>query len=395
MSGLHSTVSAARKIVLCCACIISFAGMSLAAVPAFAASIDYLAANISPSADFNGASGNFTLKNNVAGGDAITFDLTFQINTAGSSTSYPRTITFGVTDITKPAGASDPTVTGLTSHTFTTSSSSFTDSITITAPSTPGAYTVHIFPTGGTGGQNGLAPGGGITIGFTVNDNACVAADTSLALTLADPCLLYHTASTSFTATLTSGGSAVPGENIDFTVDSVSIGSATTGADGKATITYDPSGLAVGDHTVVASFQGGTCSYNASENSATLGIHYMFLGFQQPINADGTSLFGGRTIPVKVRIADADGQPVPDADAHAFFAFGTPAIVGTDTEPLANTNGDTGNTMRYDASANQYIFNWDIANLPNGTYTIRVGLSEGTCADSHTVVVTLKKKGSK
>lgn len=373
-----------------------FMALSMACTTAYAASIDYLAVSISPAASFNGSSGNFTLNSNIAGGGAITFDLTFQINTGGSTTTYPRTVTFGVTDITKPAGATDPVVTGPTSHDFTSSSSHFTDTITITAPNTPGAYSIKIAPTAGTGGAHGLNSGGGITVNFTVED-LCATKDTALSLALANDCLLYHSASTTFTATLTSGGAPVSGENIDFTVDGVSIGSAETGANGAATITYDPSGLIVGDYTVVASFQGVVCSYNASGNSATLSVKYMFLGFQQPINADGSSQFGGRTIPVKIRIADANGAPVPDAEAHLFFDIGTPTVVGTDAEPVANTNGDTGNTMRYDASADQYIFNWDIAgaDFQNGTYTIRAGLGEGICADSHTVIVSLKKKGSK
>ena len=49
--------------------------------------------------------------------------------------------------------------------------------------------------------------------------------------------------------------------------------------------------------------------------------------------------------------------------------------------------------MRYDFSADQYIFNWDVGSQQNGTHTIRIGLGEGSCGDPHTVVVSLKRKG--
>lgn len=358
---------------------------------AHAATIDYVAANISPSAKYDGQSGNF----HVYGGDTIEFDLTFSIKTVGGTTQYPQTVTFGVLN-SNPPDPFPPVVSGVpVQREFTSATSSFTEHISITAPSMPGAYHVKIGAISGAGTAHGLQGGSGIVIHLVVLD-ACAPANTVLSLTLDNPCLLYRTASTTFSATLTtSDGYAVSGKSVDFEIDGQSIGSALTDTTGIARVTYNPSALAVGDHTVLASFQGAACSYNASNSSATLGIKYMFLGFQQPINGDGTSQFGGRSIPVKIRIADANGAPVADADAHVFFTFLTSVVLGTDTEQPAASNSDVGNTMRYDIPADQYIFNWDTVSLDNGTYTIRVGLGEGTCADAHTAIVTLKKNGKK
>ncbi len=88
-----------------------------------------------------------------------------------------------------------------------------------------------------------------------------------------------------------------------------------------ASTTYNPASLAVVDRTVVASFEGQECLYNGSSDSRTLGVTYMFLGFQQPINADGSSIFKGGNITVRIKIADANGTPVADADAHVCFKF--------------------------------------------------------------------------
>ena len=374
--------------------------VTFAYVQLTAHSIDYVGMNLNPTSSMNGGSGNWTVTNAVNGGAAITFDLKYQIATQGATTSYPRTVDFqAVTDV-KPAGAPDAVVTGLASHTFTSSASNFTDTVTIIAPSTPGAYTVSVKATSATtGGPAGLTAGNGIKINFTVAEAnpSCETAATEL--TVGSVCVLLHQqAAVALTATLTTTGGNTPvaGETVEFFIDGTSMGTAVTDADGVATLeNVDVSAYSVGDHDIVATYAGQDCAYGPTNGTANLGVQYMFLGFQQPINADGSSAFGGRTVPVKIRLADANGAPVTDAIAHVFFAFGTPAVVGTEAEPVAMTNSDTGNRMRYDAGADQYIFNWDIAGLQNGTYTVRVDLGEGECGDSHTVVLSLKKKGSK
>ncbi len=365
-------------------------------------SIDYVATSISPAATVNGGSGNFTVNGTVSPGTAITFTLTFSIHTQGETTTYPRTVTFGSTTESKPSGASDPSVALTTSQcTFANATTTCQISVTITAPSTDGAYTVKFAPTSGTGGQHGLSGGGGLAVSFTVASPSVptiIQVPTNLAVALTDRCILFHKPSVGLTATLTTAAGPLPDMTISFSVDGGVVGSATTDGNGIATLAYNSALLSPGDHTVTASFQGltvGNNQYLATGNSATLGVQYNFIGFQQPINADGSSLFGGRAIPVKIRIADYNAAPVVDAEAFVFFAFGTPATVGTDAEPLANTNADSGNAMRYDAAADQYIFNWDVAGLMNGTYTVRVGLGEGGCAPARTVVLSLKKKGSK
>jgi hypothetical protein len=69
--------------------------------------------------------------------------------------------------------------------------------------------------------------------------------------------------------------------------------------------------------------------------------------------------------------------------------------VGDSAEPLANTNGDQGNLMRYDPLADQYIFNWDIsgAAFANGTYKVWIDLGEGECGAQHSVILSVAKIG--
>jgi hypothetical protein len=370
----------------------AFVLCSVAALTVRAYSIDYLgmAANFSP-VGTPGMNGDVTISSTVAPGSTITGDITYSINTQGNTTTFPKTIGFGST----PPNVS---VTGLSSHTWDNATQTFTDTITITAPATLGAHTVNISANSGTGGQHGLTGGNGIRIHFTVAvpPPGCEPVTPTLAVTSPVCMVLHNPNPVTLTATLTdpNTNAGISGKTVSFTVDGNSAGSGMTNGSGVATTGYDASALSVGDHTVVASWTSDdTCNYNIASGNGTLGVTYVFLGFQQPINADGSSIFKGTVIPVKIKIADYNGAPITDAEAHVFFAFGTPAIVGDTAEPLANTNSDSGNLMRYDATANQYIFNWDISRLANGAHTVRVDLREGACGTERSVVLSINRVG--
>lgn len=373
-------------ITICAFVLCGVAGFTL-----WAHSIDYvgIAANFTP-AGTNSINGDVTITGAVAPGSTITGDITYSIHAIGHTTTFPRTITFG--------SAGPISVTGLCSHTWANAAETYTDTITITAPIAAAAYNVHVKATNGTGGQNGLEGGNGINIHFTVAEPppGCTPVTPTLAVT-SPVCVVLHDPNlVTLTATLTDSttSAALSGKTISFTVDGNSAGSGVTTGSGIATTSYDASALSVGDHMVVASWTSDdTCNYNDAGGSGTLGVTYMFLGFQQPINADGSSIFKGPGIPVKIKIADYNGAPITDAEAHVFFAFGTPAIVGDVAEALANTNGDSGNLMRYDPTANQYIFNWDISRLANGTHTVRVDLGEGECGNERSVVLSINRQG--
>ncbi|HEV2492766.1 MAG TPA: kelch repeat-containing protein [Terriglobia bacterium] len=78
-------------------------------------------------------------------------------------------------------------------------------------------------------------------------------------------------------ANLSALGNPIVGATITFTVDGTSVGTAVTDSSGNATITtYNPSALTVGNHTVQASFAGGTfggTNYTiATSNTETLTV---------------------------------------------------------------------------------------------------------------------------
>ncbi|MHC4478472.1 MAG: PxKF domain-containing protein [Planctomycetota bacterium] len=117
---------------------------------------------------------------------------------------------------------------------------------------------------------------------------------------------------------------------------------------------------------------------------------YVFGGFQQPINSDGSSIFkAGRTIPVKVRLADCDGVTVTDSTVSIAVEKILDAVLGT-VEELAfdsSGNANTGTLFRYDDTDEQYIYNLSTRSLSTGTYRIHVICDK---AQSCSVDVSLK-----
>jgi len=163
-----------------------------------------------------------------------------------------------------------------------------------------------------------------------------------------------HAPTTSLTAILTAGTPLV-GKTVTFSVEGAPAGSdgtAVTDGSGVATTSFNTGLLAVGDHTVTASFAGetvGNTEYLPVQNTATLSVIYNFIGFQQPINADGTSIFNGKVVPVKIKISDDLTAPVTNATANVFYTKLNTNVVGSDQEAassIGSTAPDGGNTMR-------------------------------------------------
>ncbi len=117
---------------------------------------------------------------------------------------------------------------------------------------------------------------------------------------------------------------------------------------------------------------------------------YVFGGFQQPINADGSSIFNlGRTIPVKIILTDCSGQSISTATVTIAVYKISNAVLGNELEQLIDSSGNanTGNLFRYDAAAGQYIYNLSTKGYTKGTYKAYATPDNG---QSYSVVFSLK-----
>jgi photosystem II stability/assembly factor-like uncharacterized protein len=101
----------------------------------------------------------------------------------------------------------------------------------------------------------------------------------------------------------------------------------------------------------------------------------------QPVAGDGSSVFkAGRTLPIKFRVGDANGNSIGTPGVVTSFAI-VGVISGTVTTPVdlppTSTNGDT--SFRFDPIAQQWIFNLSTSGLAaNSTYIFQIGLADGS-----------------
>jgi hypothetical protein len=197
-----------------------------------------------------------------------------------------------------------------------------------------------------------------VSAAFTAAHAACAGA--TLAIELAD-------------ADLDVGQS---GENLDL---SIVWGDGTTTTEDDLTDTsrsvshtYAHAGRYTAEITVADQHgETATAQADVSVDLATAGI-------EQPVNADGSSIFkAGSTVPVKVRFVDCDGSVPNGLDPTISVAkvSGAAPTSGVE-EPSSTSAADTGTTMRF--SEGQWIYNLATRSLsdPTARYRLVITVAE-------------------
>jgi hypothetical protein len=138
----------------------------------------------------------------------------------------------------------------------------------------------------------------------------------------------------------------------------------------------------VGPHTytVNASDNAG----NTSSKTVSYSVNYRWDGFLQPINDTAhtqltMSIFkSGSTVPVKFQLKDANGNSVQAATLPVWV---TPQNVGTTSAPIDETvytdQPTSGTTFRWDATGQQYIYNWQTPKNPGQVWRICARFDDG------------------
>lgn len=174
---------------------------------------------------------------------------------------------------------------------------------------------------------------------------------------------------------------------------------ASTTVSGSATCTTTATQASpVGSYPITCTV--GTLSSNkyglGTFIPGTLAVAYRWDGFLQPINDTAhqiglsQSVFkAGSTVPVKLQLKKANGTPVQAALAPLWLPpqRGTSMNTSVD-ESLYTDPGTSGATFVWDATSQQYKYNWSTKGLAAGYwYKISIKLDDGTV---QTVIVGLK-----
>jgi len=100
---------------------------------------------------------------------------------------------------------------------------------------------------------------------------------------------------------------------------------------------------------------------------------YQFVGLLPPVNNDGSSVFKlRRTVPVKFQLTEPGGAYVSTADARLYLAKLSNNVTGSYEEAASTSQADSGNSFRYDAESDQYMFNLGTRGLTTGTWCLQV-----------------------
>jgi len=128
---------------------------------------------------------------------------------------------------------------------------------------------------------------------------------------------------------------------------------------------------------------------NTTNGSFTVTVSFAWTGFFAPVDNDGVVnvIKGGQSVPLKWRISDGSGGWISSLGVVDVVNQTRIACTNSATldEVEAPTSGAT--SLRYDTTANQYIYNWQSPKGAGVCYRVTVVLTDGT---SHSALFKTK-----
>lgn len=205
------------------------------------------------------------------------------------------------------------------------------------------------------------------------------------------PIRIDTTAPTAAVLGVTNGSSHLVGAAPTPSCTTTDGGGSGVSVPATVTVTGAPDASGAGAFTATCSGGSDSAGNPTVPASVSYTVGYAFPGIFQPINdpaGSAPSVFRqGSTVPVKFALLDARGGRLSDAAAQAIadtcsarlftgvVATGSPGVVN---EAISTSAASTGNCFRYDAAADQFIFNLNTKGMAAGTYVLEARISSGS-----------------
>lgn len=163
---------------------------------------------------------------------------------------------------------------------------------------------------------------------------------------------------------------------------------ATSGLDGSCSVSGY--GTAVGPHTVTASATDNAGNTNTASAAYTV-LAWTLNGFYQPVDMPGADIIwntvkGGSTVPLKFQIFAGPTELTDIADVQSLIQKTVRCDATDPTDPI-ETTATGGTSLRYDTTADQFVYNWKTPKTPGTCLMVTM-----TTLDSSTLSAYFKLK---